>query len=62
MNELLRQKNNKLVETLESVKDENIMLWQHMDEMKEAERQVIQTLADEIHESMIRDLKPVGDA
>ena len=60
--ELLRAKNDKLAEALVSVKDENILLWQHMDEMKEAEKAIMKSLTDEIQDNMLRNLTPVGDA
>jgi hypothetical protein len=44
------------------VKDENILLWQHMDEMKEAEKAIMKSLTDEIQDNMLRNLTPVGDA
>jgi len=44
------------------VKDENILLWQHMEEMKEAEKAIMKTINDEIQDSMLRTLTPVGDA
>lgn len=60
--EALKIQNKKLSEALEAVKDENVLLWQHMDELKEAEKAVMQSLADEIEESMLKNLVPVGDA
>lgn len=60
--ELLRVKNDKLAKTLVTVKDENILLWQHMDEMKEAEKAIMKSLTDEIQDNMLRNLTPVGDA
>lgn len=60
--ELLRAHNRKLSETLEKVKDENILLWQHMEEMKEAERAIMKSLTDEYEAQLIKGLTPVGDA
>jgi hypothetical protein len=47
---------------LTEVKDENLLLWQHMDEQKEAEKAMMKTISDELQENMIRGLTPVGDA
>tara|TARA_B100000287_G_C20076375_1_gene560548 strand:- start:5 stop:181 length:177 start_codon:yes stop_codon:yes gene_type:complete len=58
----LRINNKKLSEALVAVKDENVLLWQHMDEMKEAERAIMKSLTDEIEDSLLRNLTPVGDA
>tara|TARA_R100000005_G_C4941973_1_gene166124 strand:+ start:785 stop:961 length:177 start_codon:yes stop_codon:yes gene_type:complete len=58
----LRINNKKLSEALAAVKDENVLLWQHMDEMKEAERAIMKSLTDEIEDSLLRNLTPVGDA
>tara|TARA_Y100001936_G_C15792448_1_gene517163 strand:+ start:568 stop:744 length:177 start_codon:yes stop_codon:yes gene_type:complete len=58
----LRINNKKLSEALAAVKDENVLLWQHMDEMKEAERAIMKSLTDEIEDSLLRNLAPVGDA
>ena len=60
--ELLKIHNQKLVENLEAVKDENIMLWQHMEEMKEAEKAIMKSITDEYEQQMLRGLVPVGDA
>ncbi len=58
----MRINNKKLSEALAAVKDENVLLWQHMDEMKEAERAIMKSLTDEIEDSLLRNLAPVGDA
>ncbi len=60
--ELLKTQNEKLLSKLESVKDENILLWQHMDEMKEAEKAIMKSISDEIQDNLLRTLTPVGDA
>ena len=60
--ELLKDQNSKLLVKLASLKDENILLWQHMDEMKESERAIMKTLSEEIELQMIKTLTPVGDA
>jgi len=60
--EALRGLNKNLQETLEEVKDENILLWQHMDEMKASERAIMQSITDEIQDNLIRTLEPIGDA
>jgi hypothetical protein len=44
------------------VKDENIMLWQHMEEMKEAEKAIMKSITDEYEQQLLRGLVPVGDA
>tara|TARA_B100000427_G_C15498346_1_gene590868 strand:- start:916 stop:1086 length:171 start_codon:yes stop_codon:yes gene_type:complete len=54
--------NKKLLAALEAVKDENVLLWQHMDEMKEAEKAIMKSLTDELEDSLLRNLTPVGDA
>ena len=58
----LKMQNKKLLTALEATKDENVLLWQHMDELKEAEKAIMKSLTDEIEESMLRNLTPVGDA
>jgi hypothetical protein len=60
--ELLKVNNKKLVEQLEAVKDENILLWQHMEEMKEAEKAIMKSITDEYEAQLLRGLRPVGDA
>ena len=60
--ELLKIHNQKLVEKLEAVKDENILLWQHMEEMKEAEKAIMKSITDEYEQQLLRGLVPVGDA
>ena len=60
--EALRIYNKNLSESLESVKDENLMLWQHMEEIKEAEKAVMKALSDELQDNLLRTLEPVGDA
>jgi len=60
--ELLRINNKKLADALEAIKDENVLLWQHMDEMKEAEKAIMKSLTDELQDSLLRNLTPVGDA
>jgi hypothetical protein len=60
--ELLRTLNNNIQKMLTEVKDENLLLWQHMDEQKEAEKAMMKTISDELQENMIRGLTPVGDA
>ncbi len=58
----MKIQNQKLLDSLESVKDENILLWQHMDEMKEAEKAIMKSISDEIQDNMLRTLTPIGDA
>ena len=58
----LKMQNKKLLAALEAVKDENVLLWQHMDEMKEAEKAIMKSLTDELEDSLLRNLTPVGDA
>ena len=60
--ELLRINNKKLADALEALKDENVLLWQHMDEMKEAEKAIMKSITDEIEDSLLRNITPVGDA
>ncbi len=60
--ELLRINNKKLADALEAIKDENVLLWQHMDEMKEAEKAIMKSLTDELQDNLLRNLTPVGDA
>ena len=60
--ELLKIHNQKLVENLAAVKDENIMLWQHMEEMREAEKAIMKSITDEYEQQLLRGLVPVGDA
>jgi len=60
--EVLKVYNTNLSDKLEEVKDENILLWQHMDEMKESERAIMQSITDEIQDNMIRTISPIGDA
>ena len=58
----LKMQNKKLLAALEAVKDENVLLWQHMDEMKAAEKAIMKSLTDELEDSLLRNLTPVGDA
>ena len=58
----LKMQNKKLLAAQEAVKDENVLLWQHMDEMKEAEKAIMKSLTDELEDSLLRNLTPVGDA
>ena len=60
--ELLRINNKKLADALEALKDENVLLWQHMDEMKEAEKAIMKSITDEIENNLLRNITPVGDA
>jgi hypothetical protein len=50
------------LDTLEAMKDENVLLWQHMDEMKEAEKAIMKSITDELQDNLLRNLTPVGDA
>ena len=58
----LKMQNKKLLTALEATKDENVLLWQHMDEMKEAEKAIMKSLTDELQDNLLRNLTPVGDA
>ena len=58
----LKLQNEKLLAALEAARDENVLLWQHMDEMKEAEKAIMKSLTDELEDSLLRNLTPVGDA
>ena len=60
--ELLKVNNKKLADQLEAVKDENVLLWQHMEEMKEAEKAIMKSITDEYEAQLLRGLTPVGDA
>ena len=60
--ELLKTQNNKLLQKVEAIRDENLLLWMHLDEMKEAEKAMMKSISDEIQDSMLRMLEPVGDA
>ena len=60
--ELLKMHNQKLAEKLEAVTDENILLWQHMEEMKEAEKAIMKSITDEYEQQLLRGMVPVGDA
>jgi hypothetical protein len=60
--ELYKIQNKKLVDSLEAMKDENVLLWQHMDEMKEAEKAIMKSITDELQDNILRTLTPIGDA
>ena len=60
--EALKIQNKSLLDTLEAMKDENVLLWQHMDEMKEAEKAIMKSITDELQDNLLRNLTPVGDA
>ena len=60
--ELLKTQNNKLLQKVEAIRDENLLLWMHLDEMKEAEKAMMKSISDEIQDSMLRMLEPIGDA
>ena len=47
---------------MEAIRDENLLLWQHLEEMKEAEKAIMKTLTDEFEAQMLQSLTPVGDA
>lgn len=51
-----------MMESLTAVKDENLLLWQHVEEMKEAEKAIMKSIADELQDNLLRTLEPVGDA
>ena len=44
------------------MKDENLLLWQHMEELKEAEKAIMKSITDEPQDNLLRGLEPVGDA
>jgi|APSaa5957512622_1039677.scaffolds.fasta_scaffold51497_3 predicted RNase H-like nuclease (RuvC/YqgF family) len=60
--ELLKVHNKKLSDQLDAVKDENVLLWNHMEEMKEAEKAIMKSITDEYEAQLMKGLTPVGDA
>ena len=52
----LKLQNEKLLAALEAARDENVLLWQHMDEMKEAER--LDKILQPVHHSMFVESNP----
>ena len=60
--ELLKIHNETLLKKMEAIRDENLLLWQHLEEMKEAEKAIMKTLTDEFEAQMLQSLTPVGDA
>ena len=60
--ELLKIQNRKLLQKVDAIRDENLLLWSHLDEMKEAEKAMMRSINDEIQDSMLRLIEPVGDA
>lgn len=60
--ELLKTQNNNLLKKVESIRDENLLLWTYLDEMKEAEKAMMKSINDEIQDSMLRLIEPIGDA
>jgi len=60
--EKLLKKIKKLEKELSELQDENIMLWDYMDELKQSDMKELQDIQSKFMEELFKSIKTVGDA
>jgi len=58
----LKQKINKLEALIEEISDENELLWNYLDEIKEQEKTLLKEIQIAVDDYITKNLKTVGDA
>ena len=58
----LKLKLRKASEACVVMQEENIILWQQLDEIKEADKASVRQLNEAMEDAYLRALKPIGDA
>jgi hypothetical protein len=59
---LLKQKIKKLEDLLVEFSEENQLLWDYLDEIKEQEKALLKEIQIAVDNYIIKEMKPVGDA